>query len=140
LPAATSTNLGISAEVSPAQRGLWLIDKLYPESSVYNIFCPVRLTGPLDLPALEAAIAAVVARHEALRTSFPDRDGQPGTEVADHLDVPLPVTDLSGLPEAERAAAVAQYIQQWCEQPFDLATGPLLRAVVVKTGRQEHVL
>jgi amino acid adenylation domain-containing protein len=98
------------------------------------------MSGPLDLPALRAAIAAVVARHEALRTSFPDLEGQPEMVVADQLDLPLPVTDLSGQPEAERAATVAEYIQQWCEQPFDLATGPLVRTVVVQTGPQEHVL
>ncbi len=128
------------APLSPAQRGLWLINELHPNSSLYNEFCSFRITGPLDLSALRAALQAVVSRHEALRTTFPATDGLPRQRVADHLGVPLPVTDLAAVVKADRPERVRQFIQEWSEQPFDLASGPLLRTHLVRLGEREHVL
>ncbi|WP_309110862.1 amino acid adenylation domain-containing protein [Saccharothrix sp.] len=120
--------------LSAAQRGLWLVDELHPGSPLYNVFCSVRLTGPLDLPALRHAVTRVVARHEALRTTFPAHDGEPRREVADAVDVPLPVVDLDDY------SAACRYVDEWAERPFDLAGGPLFRATVARIGPEDHLL
>ncbi|CAA9260169.1 MAG: hypothetical protein AVDCRST_MAG41-2332 [uncultured Corynebacteriales bacterium] len=138
-----------TAPVSPAQLGLWLIDQLRPGSSVYTVFCTVRLSGPLDPARLRAALAAVVDRHEALRTTFPAYDGVPVQRVADRLEVPLPVVDLtdlagpagaSGPAGSDREAEAERLARHWCELPFDLAAGPLLRAGLVRLADREHLL
>lgn len=122
--------------VSSAQRGLWLIDELYPKSSVYNVFCSVRLTGALDLVALHRALERVVARHEALRATF--HPGPVGRITAELL-VPLPVIDLGAVPADLRVAEATAFVDAWAEEPFDLGEGPLLRAVVVRLGAEDHL-
>lgn len=138
LPAAAGDEL-ITADVAPAQRGLWLISELHPSSSMYNVFCSVRMRGRLDIAALRAAFQAVVARHEVLRTRFAAGADGPISRIANWLDIPLGVTDLPG-PDPDSARGLPEFVQRWCEQPFDLANGPLLRAHVVRVGPQEHVL
>ncbi|MEJ2854455.1 MULTISPECIES: non-ribosomal peptide synthetase [unclassified Saccharothrix] len=119
--------------LSAAQRGLWLVDELHPGSPLYNVFCSVHLTGPLDLPALRHAFTRVVARHEALRTVFPVVDGEPVAQVLPAAEVPLPVVSGS-------FAEACRYVDEWAERPFDLARGPLFRATVVRIGPDEHLL
>src|SRR5919108_6532661 len=82
------------APLSFAQQRLWFLDKLVPGNCAYTIPIALRLTGPLDMAALEQALNAIVARHEILRTTFPDVDGQPAQIVMPHLDMPLPRIDL----------------------------------------------
>nr|BFE52073.1 hypothetical protein GCM10017745_55000 [Saccharothrix mutabilis subsp. capreolus] len=120
--------------LSAAQRGLWLLDALHPGSPLYNVFCSVRLTGPLDLTALRRAVTRVVARHEALRTTFPADGGEPFASVAPGAEVPLPVVSLPDHDDACR------YVDEWAERPFDLARGPLFRATVVRIGPEDHLL
>ncbi|WP_436498691.1 non-ribosomal peptide synthetase [Actinokineospora sp. HUAS TT18] len=119
--------------VSPAQRGLWLSDQLMPESSVYNVFCSVRLRGTLDVAALRLAVAGVVERHEMLRSVFPAVDGVPVRRVLDRVDVPVPLDEVDP-DDVDRIA------QAWCEEPFDLAAGPLLRLRLLRLGPDDHVL
>jgi amino acid adenylation domain-containing protein len=138
-PAAPADTV-ITAPVSPAQRGLWLINELHPDSSLYNVFLSVSLTGPVDLSALHAAVQRVVARHEALRTTFVSENGVPVQRIADRLDIPLPVTDLESVPAADRSRRAGELAQAWCESPFDLAAGPLLRTGVFRLGEREHLL
>lgn len=126
--------------VSPAQQGLWLINELYPGSSLYNIFCSVRLLGRVDLPALRSALQRVVDRHEALRTTFPADQGRPRARVVDRLDVALPLVDLSAVPAAQRPDQARRLVQRWSESPFDLSAGPLVRAQAVRLGPDEHLL
>ncbi|HVK26495.1 MAG TPA: amino acid adenylation domain-containing protein [Actinokineospora sp.] len=121
------------AAPSPAQLGLWLSDQLTPESSVYNVFCSVRLTGALDVAALRRAVTRVVERHEMLRSVFPAVDGVPVRRVLDAPGVPVPLDDVDP-DDVDRIA------QAWCEKPFDLATGPLLRVRLLRLGAVEHVL
>ncbi|MGH3877968.1 MAG: condensation domain-containing protein, partial [Actinophytocola sp.] len=121
--------------VSPAQRGMWLADRMHPDSGMNNVFCLVRLVGTLDPEALRGAIADVVARHSALRSTFHDEDGTPVVRVADAVDVSLPVVEPSV--SAERTRRLAQ---EWCERPFDLAAGPLVRTRLVRIRPREHLL
>ncbi|GAA0210871.1 hypothetical protein GCM10010492_05800 [Saccharothrix mutabilis subsp. mutabilis] len=107
---------------SSGQRRLWLLDQLMPASPVYNIGWRVALDGPLDVEALHRALNAVVARHEALRTRFAAEDGVPVQVVAEAQHVPLPTVAADDVDAAVKALV---------REPFDLHTGPLLRATLV---------
>ncbi|MEV4706174.1 condensation domain-containing protein [Actinoplanes sp. NPDC049316] len=116
------------------QEGLWFLHKLDPASTVYHVPYVQRLRGPLDVPALERAIAALVVRHEALRTRFVEREGRP-RQVIDPPPASLP------LPVAEIAAGeVRRWAAAEAHRPFDLGTAPLFRAALARLGPGDHVL
>ncbi|AEY93394.1 NRPS protein [Streptomyces hygroscopicus subsp. jinggangensis 5008] len=117
--------------LSSAQQRLWFLDRLRPGDARYNSAVAVRLTGALDHTALGEALAAVVARHEALRTTFEETDGRPVQRVRPAGPVPLPVRDTCDLD----ADLLAEY-----SRPFDLRHGPLLRALLLRETATSHVL
>src|SRR5215213_5920443 len=90
--------------VSFAQQRLWFFQQMYPESAAYNMPLATWLRGRLHVNHLEAALNEIVRRHEALRTSIDLVDGQPAQLISPSLIVSVPVSDLSGLPAAEREA------------------------------------
>ncbi|NUT52609.1 MAG: amino acid adenylation domain-containing protein, partial [Saccharothrix sp.] len=119
--------------LSHAQRRLWFLDRLEEAAGLYNVPLPLRLTGRLDRAALTAAFGDVVARHESLRTTFPEVDGEPCQHVLDAVDVaPTHVeVDEDDLPDAV-AAAVGHR--------FDLAAEPPFRVWLFELAPDEHVL
>ncbi|MYR83791.1 hypothetical protein GTY41_02230, partial [Streptomyces sp. SID685] len=117
--------------LSFAQQRLWFLDRLRPGDPRYNSAVAVRFTGPLDHKALSGALAAVVARHEALRTTFEETDGRPAQRVDPAGPVPLPVRDTTDL-DADLRAEYAR--------PFDLRQGPLLRALLLRESAVSHIL
>ena len=122
--------------LSYAQRRLWFIDRFQGPSAVYNVPFLLRLTGDLDADALRAAVAAVVARHESLRTVFvEDADGVPGQRVlpVERAQARIPLVEVA--PE-EVAAAVAEA----AGHRFDLAEEIPIRATLMRSGPGEHVL
>ncbi len=129
------------APLSFAQQRLWFLDQLEPNSPFYNIPEAIRLRGALDTTALARALAALIRRHDALRTSFASANGIPEQVIAP-LDagvrVDLPVEDLSGLPRAEREAAVLRAAAEEAQKPFDLSTAPLMRARLVRLAPDDH--
>ncbi|HHH41043.1 MAG TPA: non-ribosomal peptide synthetase, partial [Chloroflexi bacterium] len=125
--------------LSFAQQRLWFLDQLEPGSPFYNIPTAVRLTGPLDVAALERSLNEIVRRHEALRTTFPTVDGRPRQHIAPELTLPLPVIDLRGLPEAEREAQALRLATEEAQRPFDLAQGPLIRALLLQLDDDDHI-
>jgi amino acid adenylation domain-containing protein len=126
--------------LSFAQERLWFVDRLEPGSTTYNLPAALRLTGAMDERALERALGEIVRRHEALRTVFAEADGAPVQVIAPFGGFTLPVEDLSGLGEADRAAAVKQRAGDEALRPFDLSAGPLFRASLLRLGAEEHVL
>jgi amino acid adenylation domain-containing protein/non-ribosomal peptide synthase protein (TIGR01720 family) len=127
--------------LSFAQHRLWLLDRLEPGGSVYNIPLAVRLTGRLDPSALGRSLDAVIDRHEALRTRFFEIAGEPAQEPAARGNGPaLPRIDLSALPAGPRDAELRRRLQDEAERPFDLAAGPLLRACLLGLGDDAAVL
>ncbi len=126
--------------LSFAQRRLWFLDQLAPGSAVYNIPYPLSLGGKLDAAALAAALTGLVCRHEALRTTFISRDGEPQQEIAPAGAFPLPIVDLEGLGEPLRSAEAAALVASDAARPFDLGAGPLLRATLVRLAAERHTL
>ncbi|MBV6697676.1 non-ribosomal peptide synthase/polyketide synthase [Kitasatospora aureofaciens] len=121
--------------LSFAQRRLWFLSRLEGPSATYNIPLALRLSGRLDHAALEAALADLAARHESLRTVFPEVDGVPCQRLLDAATVRVPLA-VSAVAEADLPARLAAAARQ----PFDLATQPPLRADLFTIGADEHVL
>ncbi|MFS2012486.1 amino acid adenylation domain-containing protein [Azospirillum sp. CT11-132] len=126
--------------LSPAQQRLWLVDRLSGGGTAYLMAARLDLSGDLDAAALETALNAVVARHEILRTAYPERDEEPAAVVATALLIPLPLEDLSGLPPEERESCARAREEEHARTPFDLAAGPLLRARLLRMDKHRHRL
>jgi amino acid adenylation domain-containing protein len=128
------------APLSSAQLSLWLLNELFPESRAYNVPIIHRLVGPLDFEALGSAVAALVRRHEILRSVFRlDDRGEVVQEVLDHLDVPLEILPVEGDSAAERLAASEQVLSAFTLESFDLRHGPLLRTCVIRLDQDDHL-
>ncbi|MFB8121098.1 amino acid adenylation domain-containing protein [Streptomyces sp. NPDC055962] len=121
--------------LSFAQQRLWFLGRLEGPGATYNVPLLLRLEGPLDVDALESALADVVDRHESLRTVFPDTDGVARQVVLGAEDADLDLTPYDAEPgrlDAVLAAEVAH--------PFDVSTELPVRARLVRTGPESHVL
>ncbi|MFF0246894.1 amino acid adenylation domain-containing protein [Streptosporangium sandarakinum] len=140
VPSAGVAGAAVGPVLSAAQRRMWFVERLAPDTPAHNIAMAERVRGPLDAGALERALGAVVARHEALRWRVPAEDGVPRVSVAPAGPVPLPVEDLSGLAADAREAALARVLDREARERFDLAAGPLLRARLVRLAADEHVV
>ncbi|HEX6355794.1 non-ribosomal peptide synthase/polyketide synthase [Actinophytocola sp.] len=115
--------------LSFAQQRLWFLNQVEPDAS-YNVPLAFQLRGTLDLAALRAALADLVARHEPLRTVYPADDGVPRQHV-------LPVPDaVPALTEVDSGELLDDAM---CRE-FDLTTDPPLRAWLRTTAPDEHVL
>ncbi|BDH12172.1 non-ribosomal peptide synthase/polyketide synthase [Streptomyces hygroscopicus] len=126
--------------LSFAQQRLWFLDAFAPGSSEYITPLALRLHGRLDTAALGAALTALAARHESLRTTFDSEDGQGIQVIHPPQDVPLPLHDLSALSADDRAAQLAGLLSDDRTRPFDLRQGPLLRAGLIRLADDDHVL
>ncbi len=124
---------------SYAQQRLWFLDQFEPNSPYYNIPSAVRLRGRLDTAAFGRSVNEIIRRHEALRTTFAAPAGVPLQVIAPSLTIPVPVVDLTGLPDAEREAEAQRRSVAEARRPFDLARGPLLRVTLLKLGPEDHI-
>lgn len=100
------------------QQRLWFLDRLFPNSSCYNVVNVLRLTGLLNVTALEASFNEIVRRHEVLRTNFDTVDGKPVQLVLPELKISIPLIDLQSLPIGEREATAQQEIAVFSQKPF----------------------
>ncbi|WP_263451602.1 non-ribosomal peptide synthetase [Hyalangium gracile] len=126
--------------VSFAQQRLWFLDRLVPENPFYNVPSALRLMGELDVDALQRAISAIVERHEVLRGTFEVSEGQPWLRVHPPEQVPLPIQDLSHLPPTVREEEAERLATAETKAVFDLRTGPLLRAKLLRLDARDHIL
>ncbi|HEY0603571.1 MAG TPA: amino acid adenylation domain-containing protein [Herpetosiphonaceae bacterium] len=130
--------------MSFAQQRLWFAEQLEPGSPVYNHASAIRLSGSLNQAALEQSLQEIVRRHEMLRTTFVADNGSLLQVIAESATLELPLVDLSGLPAAEREPEARRLAVAEAHRSFDLARGPLLRAVLVRLHpegtRAEHIL
>ena len=126
--------------LSSAQLRQWFLDQLEPGNPVYNVPCAYRIQGELNVAALQRALTEICWRHEALRTTFVEVDGQPSQIVSTPTEVPLEQVSLEDIPPAEQARAALTMAQTAAAQPFCLCTGPLLRAVLYRSTSIDHLL
>jgi amino acid adenylation domain-containing protein len=126
--------------LSFAQQRLWFLDQLEPGNPLYNVPCAVRISGRLNVAALERSINEIIRRHEILRTRFTMSGGQAVHVIAPTLTIPLPVTDLDRFPKAERESKAAQLAAEEARRSFNLGAGPVLRANLLRLFPQQHVL
>ncbi len=126
--------------LSFAQERLWFLHQVDPQSSAYNNLQVVRLSGQLDPATLESAVNAIVGRHEILRTVFGADQSAPAPTLLRELRVPVPVVNMGEVPAPEREARAVALARQDGEKPYDLATGPLIRVKLYRTGEGAHLM
>ncbi len=132
--------------LSFSQQRLWFLFQLEPENTAYNIATGGKLQGPLDVEALSRSLSVLIARHESLRTTFGNQDGRPFVRVDPHgppgrmATLPLNCIDLSSLEPGERARQARLIASAEAERPFELGTGPLFRALLLRSSPREHAL
>jgi hypothetical protein len=122
------------------QQRLWFFDQLMPRNPFYNLPVAYRITGRLDVEALEHSINRIVERHEMLRTVFTLVDGLPAQQVQAASPVNLELVRIAAADEVGREAEVESLVRKEGQRPFDLSRGPLLRAILFEVTKSEHVL
>ncbi|MFF0408817.1 amino acid adenylation domain-containing protein [Kitasatospora sp. NPDC004745] len=126
--------------MSFAQQRMWFLYEFDPLAVGYNSSFALRLRGELDHAALRRALAAVVDRHEALRTTYDQVDGVPVQVPHPSVDIPLPVVEAVGGSAEDREEELLRLVREEAVRPFDLRTGPVLRTLLVRLSEREHVL
>lgn len=119
-----------SFPLSFAQQRLWFLDQLAPGNPFYNIPIVAPFSGSVEI--LTQILNEVVRRHEALRTTFRAIEGQPVQVIAPSLKLDLPIIDLRQLPDGDRQAEANRLVEEEIQRPFDLASGPLVRAMLLQ--------
>lgn len=127
-------------QLSFDQQIMWLIAQLEPDLAAYNVPVAVHMTGAVDLDALRKSIRHIVQRHEGLRTTFPSVGGQPGVRISAEANVHLQTVDLTGWEAVDREKEIRLIFAEEVRRPFNLATGPLLRMVLIKESDTKHIL
>ncbi len=122
------------------QERLWFIDQMEPGNPAYNIHTSTRLIGPMHPELMRRAVNASIARHEVLRTTLKAVDGRPVQVVAPALEIDLPITDLTGVPEAQREAAGQRAAVEAAAVRFDMERGPLIRVGLIRLAAEDHIL
>ncbi|MEU5693389.1 amino acid adenylation domain-containing protein [Actinosynnema sp. NPDC020468] len=118
--------------LSSAQQRLWVVERVQEPGAAYHVPIALRLTGPLDVPALRAAFGDLVRRHEALRTVFREHEGV----AAQHV---LPTAEVEFAAVRRVEADVDSVVAQVARRPFDLGVSPI-RVLLAEVGADEHVL
>jgi amino acid adenylation domain-containing protein len=126
--------------LSFAQQRLWFLEQLTPGNPFYNQSVAIRLTGDLNLTALEQTFNEIIRRHEVLRTTFTIFEEQPVQIIAPTLALKLLVVDLQTLPEAEREIEIMRFATKEAQLPFNRLEAPLLRYTLLRLGLTEYVL
>jgi len=123
-----------------AQQTFWLLHSMEGGNPAWNIAVRFRIRGRLDIPSLARAINELPRRHEILRTTFALVDRAPMQIVHASAIIPLPGDDLSRVPQPQRDAEEERRTIIEGAHKFDLGTGPLIRARILRLAEEEHVL
>src|SRR5262249_32646913 len=126
--------------LSFAQQRLWFLEQLHPGNLLYHTSHALLINGPLDVRVLELSLNEIIRRHEILHTVFDVIDGRPVQRVEPFTPVSLRNVNLSDVPQEERGPALEQLTVAERQRPFDLSGSPLMRALLVVLGEQDHAL
>ena len=128
------------APLSFAQQRLWFFDQLEPGSPAYNIPSAVRLSGLLNVKALEQCLNEIQRRHETLRASFSISEGKPVQVIRPAESAALPWIDISELSDTDRELSIRDLTTREAYRLFSLEQGELFRAQLIHLNESEHVL
>jgi amino acid adenylation domain-containing protein len=126
--------------LSFAQQRLWFLDQLEPGNAFYTIPTAARMRGRLHVAALEAALSAMVRRHESLRTTFVNVDDQAIQMIGAPEQVLVIQTDLRGLAGQDLEPEIRRLIREEARRSFDLAKGPLLRVGLLRLAAEDQIM
>ncbi len=129
-----------SLPLSAAQQWAWLLHLLDPSDPVANRPVALRVSGALDISALQRALDEIAARHEALHTIFPSHGGIPRQKILPPAELPFRLTDLTGLEGTLPQEEAKNIARAECLKPFDLENGPLVRVELLRLAGNEHWL
>jgi len=144
-PTGPERNIGAGDGPFPlsfAQQRIWFLEQFEPNTSVYHIARALRLEGELNLPALQQAFDALLARHESLRMHYALVDGEPQQILSPTSSVPFTFHDLRAGSKAAQEQTLQEILIAEIGRPFDLVepTGPMMRVVLAQTAPREHTL
>ncbi len=137
VPISRNGNLSLSF----SQERLWFLEQLEPSrSSAYNMPSAFRITGALNVSALEQSLNEILRRHEALRTTFSSIEGKPVQVIHPELTLTLPIIELQDISPDQQQSKAMQLIREEVQRPFDLSQLPLLRTILLRLGEDEYLL
>ena len=126
--------------LSFAQQRLWFLHRLEPDIPFYNMPVAFRLYGQLNVPALEQCFNELIRRHEVLRTTFAELDGQAVQVVEPEMQLRIDLDDVRALTTLAAGLEVERLVRADARRPFNLETGPLVRVRIVRTGEEEYLV
>ncbi|MCF7848981.1 MAG: amino acid adenylation domain-containing protein [Kiritimatiellales bacterium] len=126
--------------LSPVQQGLWFLVRADESGVVYNLPLQVQVNGELNPGTLQQALEALVARHELLRVSIREADGEPGQVVTDQVDLPYEFVSLVDLSARQRAVKAQELALQTGRTVFDLSRAPLFRVMLIQLEPEDFLL
>jgi hypothetical protein len=131
---------GEPAQMSFAQWRLWFMEQLRPGTNAWNTPIAARVRGPLDLGAMQVALATLVERHETLRTVFATSRGRPEPVLLADPVVELPLSEGSTAAGDDERMAIDRFVTAEVARPFDLALELMIRARLMRLGERDHVI
>lgn len=127
--------------LSFAQQRLWLMSQIFPDSPFYHVPTACRLKGNIDINALAGAFTELVARHNVLRACYRrGQDGTPEQIISPPWPMRIPVTEITGSTDQERITNAQQVARNRSRELFDLNSGPVIRAELLRLAPDDHIL
>lgn len=125
--------------LSFGQQRIWFMDKLEPNSALYNEFLALNINGNLNIKMLEKSLNTIIQRHEILRTTFKDENGEPSQVIQNSTELKISIKDLSSIQSKDRDSVIMEIINEQINIPFDLSTGPLIRCNIIQKNNHSYV-
>ncbi|EMJ6443689.1 MULTISPECIES: non-ribosomal peptide synthetase [Bacillus] len=126
--------------LSYAQQRLWFFEQFIPGTATYNVPVCIRLTGKLDVVALEKSLIKLVSRHESLRTTFHKNLDEPIQVIDTEFKVDLKFVNLIGLSKTNCQQKTEELLTMEAKKPFELDGGSLFRACLIQLQPEEYIL
>ncbi|HEV2961302.1 MAG TPA: amino acid adenylation domain-containing protein, partial [Candidatus Angelobacter sp.] len=126
--------------LSFSQERVWFLLQVAPSSIAYHFQATLRITGLLDVSALERSLSEMVRRHEILRTTFVQKDGRPVQVIHEAQPITLPVVAVKASEQSPASEVLNLLIQQELEKTFDVSLLPLIRWTLFSLSEREFVL